>query len=210
MNTYLTEQEAFWAGSFGDTYIERNRGQRLVAANIALFSRVLRRAAPISSIIEFGANVGNNLLALRHLCPNARFTAVEINETACAELRALGWVHTHHGSALEFQVTSPSDLALTKGLLIHIYPDSLPRLYDRLYAASRRYICIVEYYNPVPVEVPYRGHNNRLFKRDFAGELLERFPQLRLVDYGFVYHRDTNFPMDDLTWFLLEKDGENP
>jgi spore coat polysaccharide biosynthesis protein SpsF len=44
-----------------------------------------------------------------------------------------------------------------------------------------------------------------LFKRDFAGDLLDRFPGLVLVDYGFVYHRDKAFPQDDMTWFLLEK-----
>lgn len=44
-----------------------------------------------------------------------------------------------------------------------------------------------------------------LFKRDFAGEMLEKYQDLQLVDYGFVYHGDANFPQDDLTWFLLEK-----
>jgi hypothetical protein len=34
--------------------------------------------------------------------------------------------------------------------------------------------------------------------------MLDRFPDLSLVEYGFVYHRDP-FPQDDLTWFLLEK-----
>ena len=68
----------------------------------------------------------------------------------------------------------------------------------------RRYICVIEYYNPTPVTVQYRGHANMLFKRDFAGEMLDRFAGLRLVDYGFVYHRD-RFPQDDLTWFLMEK-----
>ena len=41
----------------------------------------------------------------------------------------------------------------------------------------------------------------RLFKRDFAGEMLDRFSDLRLVDYGFRYHRDPAHPADDLTWF---------
>ena len=40
---------------------------------------------------------------------------------------------------------------------------------------------------------------------NFAGEMLDRFRDLRLVDYGFVYHRDVNFPQDDITWFLMEK-----
>ena len=72
---------------------------------------------------------------------------------------------------------------------------------------SKRYICIVEYYNPTPVSVSYRGHDDRLFKRDFAGEMMDKYNDLRLVNYGFVYHRDLNFPLDDLTWFLLEKVG---
>jgi spore coat polysaccharide biosynthesis protein SpsF len=58
------------------------------------------------------------------------------------------------------------------------------------------------------VSVPYRGHAERLFKRDFAGEMLKRYPKLRLLDYGFAYHGDANFPQDDITWFLLEKTRE--
>ena len=57
-------------------------------------------------------------------------------------------------------------------------------------------------------KLPYRGHAGKLFKRDFAGELLERYADLSLVDYGFVYRRDPNFRQDDLTWFLLEKLGQ--
>ena len=54
------------------------------------------------------------------------------------------------------------------------------------------------------VTVNYRGNSDRLFKRDFAGELMDRYP-LRLIAYGFSYHRDNYFPQDDSTWFLLEK-----
>lgn len=100
------------------------------------------------------------------------------------------------------------DIALTKGVLIHIYPDHLATVYNALHQAARRYVCLVEYYNPTPMEATYRGHTGKLFKRDFAGELLDKFPDLRLVDYGFVYRRDLNFPQDDPTWFLLEKSGE--
>jgi spore coat polysaccharide biosynthesis protein SpsF len=62
----------------------------------------------------------------------------------------------------------------------------------------------VEYYNSSPVSIEYRGEIDRLFKRDFAGEMLEIYPDLKLIDYGFTYHRDF-FPDDDTTWFLLEK-----
>jgi spore coat polysaccharide biosynthesis protein SpsF len=97
------------------------------------------------------------------------------------------------------------DFALIKGVLIHINPDALSGVYQKLYDVSRRYIFLCEYYNPTPVAIDYRGNKDRLFKRDFAGEMLDRFPNLTLVDYGFRYRRDKIFPADDTTWFLLEK-----
>jgi spore coat polysaccharide biosynthesis protein SpsF len=41
---YKTEQENFWAGNFGQGYMSRNQGGRLVNANIALFAQILRCA----------------------------------------------------------------------------------------------------------------------------------------------------------------------
>jgi pseudaminic acid biosynthesis-associated methylase len=202
---YSTDEESFWAGAFGDAYTERNRGERLVAAKAALFSRVLARTRGINSVIELGANIGLNLLALKTSLPQARFEAVEINETAFAQLSKIEGVTATRGSLFDFRPAVAADLSFTNGVLIHIAPDRLGDAYEALYAASRRYVLISEYYNPAPTEVTYRGHAARLFKRDFAGEMLDRYADLRLVDYGFVYHRDPLFPLDDFTWFLMEK-----
>jgi pseudaminic acid biosynthesis-associated methylase len=114
-------------------------------------------------------------------------------------------VAVYEQSILDFEPGRHWDMTLIKGVLIHISPDQLPAVYDRLYNSAGRYICLAEYYNPTPVEVTYRGHSNRLFKRDFAGEMLDRFPDLKIVDYGFVWRRDPIFPQDDCSWFLLEK-----
>ncbi|MDH2416610.1 pseudaminic acid biosynthesis-associated methylase [Nocardioides sp. CER19] len=205
MGTYLTPQEEFWAGEFGADYIERNVDPTYLAANFAFFGRILERAAGVASVLELGANVGMNLRALRSLLPHAGLAAVEINPTAADALREWGGAEVHEGSILDFRPSEPADLAFTKGVLIHINPDELPRVYDTLADASRRYVLIAEYYNPSPVAIPYRGHDDRLFKRDFAGEMLDRHPEFRLVDYGFAYRRDPQFPQDDITWFLLEK-----
>ncbi len=202
---FTTEQEAFWAGDFGDRYIDRNRDERLLASRTAMLSRLLASAGTIGSAVEFGANIGLNLRVLRQLVPGASLSAIEINPSAVEALRALDGVVVHHGSIVDEHVTEPHDLAFTSGVLIHISPDQLGQVYDNLYAGSRRYIAVAEYYNPTPVSVPYRGHQDRLFKRDFAGELMDRFPDLELRDYGFWYHRDPNFAADDITWFLLEK-----
>ena len=45
-------------------------------------------------------------------------------------------------------------------------------------------------------------------KEILAGEILDLFPSLSLIDYGFVYHRDPNFPQDDISWFLIEKNNK--
>ena len=109
-------------------------------------------------------------------------------------------------SIIEFETTHQWDLTLTKVVLIHIHPDLLPEVYNRLYRFSKRYILLCEYYNPVPVSVVYRGNTSKLFKRDFAGEMLDLYPDLRLIDNGFVYHRDPKYSLqDDMNWFLLEK-----
>ncbi|MGD9133805.1 MAG: hypothetical protein PVF78_09180 [Desulfobacterales bacterium] len=97
------------------------------------------------------------------------------------------------------------DFIFTKGVLIHINPDQLSNVYESLYGASNKYICIIEYCNPKPVEVQYRNQRNKLFKRDFAGEMLDEYRDLNSVAYGFVCHKDLHFAQDDLTWFLLEK-----
>ncbi len=205
-SNYETPQEAFWAGNFGTEYITRNDSSQLLASNLNLFTNALTRAGKISSCIEFGANIGMNLKALQLLYPGIELKGVEINNDAARMLSDLiGENNVHHGSIFDFPVNDKADLSLIKGVLIHIDPQMLNVVYEKIYQASRRYILVCEYYNPSPVTISYRGHSDRLFKRDFAGELLDRYADLTLINYGFAYHRDPVFPQDDITWFLLER-----
>jgi pseudaminic acid biosynthesis-associated methylase len=201
----LTEQEEFWSGEFGDEYLVRNDGQELLASNLALFANALRHADYVGSVVEFGTNRGLNLRALHQLLPKARLSGVEINAAAHRAVAELGIADVWRGSIFDYEPAETSDLALAKGVLIHLDPGMLDHAYDKLYTASHRYVLLVEYYNPDPVEVTYRGHREKLFKRDFAGEMLDRFPDLALADYGFSYRRDPAFRGNDCTWFLLEK-----
>ncbi|MFC1628325.1 pseudaminic acid biosynthesis-associated methylase [Gemmatimonadota bacterium] len=205
MNPYNTPQEEFWAGSFGNDYTDRNAGTALLASNTALFEKILTLTGSITSVLELGANIGLNLRAIRNLQPQVSLTAIEINKKAADELRRIDRITVHTDSILEFETDEQWDLVFTKGVLIHISPEQLPRIYDLIHRCSRRYICLMEYYNPKPVSVPYRGNQDRLFKRDFAGEVLDTYSDLSLVDYGFIYHRDPEAPQDDISWFLLEK-----
>ena len=204
--SHETEQEIFWEGVFGNEYTDRNTGAGWVAANTAFFSKIVGSTHGVRTVLELGSNIGLNLIPISKLLPEAKLSAVEINEKAASVLKKnLPEIDLHHASILEFQPRSTWDLVFTKGVLIHINPDKLPTVYDLMYRSSSRYVLIAEYYNPQPAGINYRGHENKLFKRDFAGEMLDRHPDLSLIDYGFAYHRDPNFPQDDITWFLMEK-----
>lgn len=204
---YRTEQEDFWAGDFGKGYMERNKGDFLLASNLNFFNKALKFTHGIQTCIEFGANIGMNLKALRLLFPNLRAFGVEINTDAAKQLALeIGEKNVFTGSIFDYPAQRTFDLALIKGVLIHINPDQLDAVYSKIYESSSRYVLVAEYYNPSPVAIPYRGHMNKLFKRDFAGEFLDSFPGLKLLDYGFAYKRDPSFPQDDITWFLMERD----
>lgn len=203
---YSTPQEEFWVGKFGDEYVRRNDGDKVVDSNLALFGNILRRAPGIRSILELGCNIGLNLEALRKIDNQFDLTGFEINVDAIKVAREKNIASIVQGTIIEkLDVGRTFDLTFTKTALIHINPEYLLPVYDNLHRLSNRYIVICEYYNPSPVTVTYRGHADRLFKRDFAGELIDRYG-LRLLDYGFAYHRDSRFQQqDDPTWFLLEK-----
>jgi pseudaminic acid biosynthesis-associated methylase len=204
MSADINEQEAFWTGEFGDDYIGRNSGEYLTSANAELFKTILARTSPVKSVVELGSNIGLNLRGLQRLLPEVELDGVEINSRAFAELDHIAGVTAHHSSIKNFRPNRTWDLAFTKTVLIHLDPEALGLAYEKLHAISHKYILLAEYYSPSPVEIKYRGHKNKLFKRDFAGEMLDQFSDLSLADYGFVYHRD-EFPQDDINWFLLEK-----
>ena len=156
--------------------------------------------------MELGANIGANSVALKNLYPDINIQGVEINSLAFKKLaKVLGKKNSFNQSIESFNGKKKYDLVFTKGVLIHINPENLEKIYEKMFKLSKKYILIIEYFNPKPVSNEYRGHNEKLFKRDFAGEILKKYNSLRLIDYGFSYHGDYSFPQDDLTWFLLEK-----
>ena len=202
----MTEQEAFWKGKFGDDYIERNISDKCLSAKIAAFAEYMKRADYIDSSLELGANIGLNERALQLLYPEIQMEAVEINHKACEICSRIKNVKVTEGSILDYKTDRMFDLTFTHGVLIHQSPDTVNDIYDILYKYSKKYILMSEYYNPVPIEVEYRGNQGKLFKRDWAGEMMDKYHDLVLRDYGFIYHRGTGaLTGDDLTWFLLEK-----
>lgn len=198
----MSEHAAWWAGPAGDAYHSRNHGR--VESNREFFSKVLDgREGHIKSAIELGCGIGENMTALSLVIPGINLWGVEVNKGA-AEQCDMGSIIV--ASLLDFKMPPNQifDLAYTKGVLIHVAPEDLPRAYQRLYQASSKYILIAEYHNPAPVEVEYRGQAGRLWKRDFAAEFMEAHP-VRLIDYGFAWKHDPRGSQDDLVWTLFKR-----
>ncbi len=206
MDNFSTEQEKFWAGDFGDNYVERNQGEKFIASNLNFFAQALQRTHNFENCIEFGANIGMNLRVLKYLFPHLRCSAVEINKKASKLLsEIIPKENIYIQSILDFNSSQKWDLVLSKGVLIHIDPNKLNDIYQILYKATNKYLLIGEYYSKNPESLSYRGYDNKLYTRDFAGEMMNKFEDLKLLDYRFHYHKDPNFPQDDITWFLLQK-----
>ena len=200
------EQEDFWAGEFGDEYIKRNSLEKLLPSKKNFFSEIFKNLKEVSTCLELGANTGSNLLAIKEIRSEIKLKGLEINRSALNQLQSLAVCdETFNFSLLDFDRKNVAELVFTMGVLIHISPKDLDKAYNTLYSCSNKYILLCEYYNPVPIQLEYRGHNNKLFKRDFAGDMLDKYSDLRLINYGFKYSRDTEYPLDDITWFLLKK-----
>ena len=200
----MTEEADFWAGSFGEEYIGRNESEELLASNLAFFSAVFQAmGVKPSSIFEIGTNVGLNLDAIRLLAPNSETLGVEVNELAAQIANQKG--HIVETSSIEdFVPSGKFDLVVSKGVLIHLNPLSLTAAYEKLERLSGRFVLIAEYFSPAPTMISYRGHLNRLYKRDFTGEFLSMHKAFILRSSGFLSSRGV-FPQDDINWYLLER-----
>ena len=204
-----TPQIDFWRGDFGNLYTDRNTASAVqLHASAALWSEIMAHTlpAPPQSILEVGANLGVNLRALRAIT-GARLYAVEPNDKARDillrdQVVAAGDLRGGSASAIDF-ADGTVDLTFTSGVLIHIHPDQLLGSLKEIYRCSARWIVCIEYFSDKPEMLPYRGHDDRLFKRDFGGYWLDNFSDLRTVAYGFVWKRVTG--LDNLTWWLFEK-----
>ena len=200
---FKTEQENFWQKKFGDNYSKRNlkRNNRILSIGRELITNKVQ----LSSAIELGCNVGYNLDALKKIYPNIQTYGVEINKKAyliCKKKHPCS-----NTSLLEFISKKKFDLVFTYGVLIHQNPKFLKKIYSKLYNLSKKYIYIEEYFNPTPVSILYRGNDERLFKRDFAKEIWQLYPKLKIIDYGFHWKEDPYLKdnCDNYNWFLFEK-----
>jgi len=196
-----SEQLKAWDGEFGGDYHGRNHLADL-KRRIRLWSEILGDIEP-QSILEVGAGTGTNMIALTVIA-NSKLFAIEPNKDARRFLEADGSVTACDGTAQSMPLPDEAvELVFTSGVLIHIPPDELDAALDEIYRVSSRYIACIEYFAAEPEMKKYRGRDNLLFKRDFGGYWMDRYPDLKVVNHGFAWKRVTG--LDNLTWWLFSK-----
>ena len=99
---FKTKQEFFWKGKFGDQYIRRNKVRSFLVTLTKFFKRTLIKANKINSIIEFGPNIGMNLIVLKKILKPKKITAVEINNNSCVKLKKKNNFKLINNSILNF------------------------------------------------------------------------------------------------------------
>jgi spore coat polysaccharide biosynthesis protein SpsF len=195
-----------WRGDFGDRYIERNlRDPRACAGLVRGFSAIFNVfPEEPRSILEVGANVGRNIEALSRVTV-ADLWALEPNVTAREALRGLlseDRILDGHAGAIPLADRS-ADLEFTAAVLIHVPPEELDDALREIHRVAERWVLSIEYFAPNETTVSYRGRDDLLWKRDYGSLLMDAFPDLELVSYGFLWRRAT--PFDDTNWWLFRK-----
>jgi pseudaminic acid biosynthesis-associated methylase len=203
MLKFKTKQEKFWKDRFGDQYTLRNQisKNRIFSISKDLISNKII----IKSALEIGCNIGSNLDALQATYSDSKLYGLEINKKAFDLVKKK--YNCFYGSILNLSIRKKFNLVFTSGVLIHINPEYLEVVYKKIYDLSNKYIYVNEYFSPYPAMIEYRGYKDRLFKRDFAREIWKKYPNLKLVDYGFHWKEDPLLKdnCDNSNWFLFEK-----
>jgi len=193
--------ESLWQGGFGDDYVDRNRG---AYEERAAFWRSIVETTGCRSALEVGCNVGGNLQWLARDLPPGAVTGIDVNRKALSTLHAhLPDVDALWSPARDLPFRDRRfDLVFTMGVLIHQPESTLPLVMAEMVRTSARWVLCGEYYGESTEEVPYRGNEGALFRRDFGGAFAELFPELTLHSTGFL-GRDEGW--DDITWWLFER-----
>lgn len=197
--TEANRLEDLWSGEFGDQYVDRNLefGHRK-----AYWDEILS-THPCERVLEVGCNVGGNLRWIADRIGSEGTYGVDINSKALRQLHAeLPDVNALWNRARELPFRDGwFDLTFTMGVLIHQPEATLIDVMSELVRTSRRWILCAEYHGETTEEVPYRGQEGALFRRDYGRLYLDNF-DLDLVGRGFL-GRDAGW--DDLTWWLLQR-----
>ncbi len=181
-----------WSGEFGKEYTDRNLAtlddmEKMYLRYFGISRTEMNQDSLVDipkgiRILEVGSNVGNQLACLQQMGYENLYGielqhyAVELSKSRTKSINII------QGSAFDIPFRDGYfDLVFTSGLLIHISPNDIQKVMEEIYRCSDKYIWGIEYYSDKYTEISYRGHNDLLWKTNFAQLFLDSFDDLHLV-----------------------------
>src|ERR1700676_1360849 len=201
-----------WTGAFGQEYTDRNLlspeahdalyGYDFGISRKQLNQIFLQGVPKDARILEFGCNIGNQLILLQQMGYRNLF-GIEVQpyalKLARSRTRNIG---LSQGSVFRIPESRPFDLVFTSRVLIHISIEDLDAAMDEIYRCAGTYVWGMEYYSPRVAEVNYRNRKGLLWKTDYSRLYLDRFKDLELVrEQRLPYLHNENID----SMFLLRK-----
>jgi pseudaminic acid biosynthesis-associated methylase len=210
------QQENFWSGQFGKEYTDRNTRQRdelnqvyqswYGVSRLTMNEKFLGSLPKDIRILEVGCNTGMQLACLQSMGFTSLY-GIELQDYAVEKAKAYTQgINVIQGSAFDIPFKDKFfDLVFTSGVLIHIAPENLSKVFAEMYRCSKKYLWGFEYYAEKTTAINYRGNEGFLWKANYAQLMQDQFPDLKLTNkqlYPYISEREignTDF------MYLLEK-----
>ena len=211
-----TEQENFWSGDFGKNYTDRNSRQNdefnkiyqawYGIARTKMNQDFLGSLPKSSRILEVGCNTGMQLACLKSMGFTSLY-GIELQGYAVQKAKEYTeGINIIQGSAFDIPFKDGFfDLVFTSGVLIHIAPDNLSKVFAEMHRCSNKYVWGFEYYAEQTTSINYRGNEGFLWKANYGKLMRDQFENLSLVkEELYPYITDTEKGNVDFM-YLLEK-----
>jgi len=211
------EQENFWSGDFGKNYTDRNTRHNEEFNKIyetwygiprATMNEAFLGSLPKDiRILEVGCNTGMQLAELKSQGFSSLY-GIELQDYAVQRAKEYTeGINIIQGSAFDIPFKDKFfDLVFTSGVLIHIAPDNLPKVFSEMYRCSKKYIWGFEYYSDNVTSINYRGNEGFLWKANYGKLMRDQFNNLSLVKEEF-YPYITEMEKGNIDFmYLLQKD----
>jgi pseudaminic acid biosynthesis-associated methylase len=187
------EQENFWGGEFGKNYTDRNsrHNEEFNKAYDSWYgiSRTKMNETFLGSlpkdlrILEIGCNTGMQLAELKSMGFTSLY-GIELQDYAVQRAKEYTeGINIIQGSAFDVPFKDNFfDLVFTSGVLIHIAPDNLPKVFSEMHRCSKKYIWGFEYYADKVTSIKYRGNEGFLWKANYGKLMRDQFNNLSLIN----------------------------
>jgi pseudaminic acid biosynthesis-associated methylase len=194
-------QREFWKKDFGSEYIKRNISVSDIddlykkTMDITLeelyesFFGTLDRSI---SILELGCNIGLNLSILQKM-NFKNLHGLDINQLAINKAKKdFPEMDFFNSSIEQFDIGKKFDLVFTSGVLIHINPESLNTIMQKMMELTNQYIFGFEYFSENLTEINYRNNLGVCWKQNFPSLFKNSFPILNLIQEKKFFHKDSD------------------